>query len=229
MLALDNNCGPALALHGFLQELIMNPSEFFVFKTVTKSQTEELYKLASQAQLRASLKGLFQTQLHEDVLADFHFNNFQYCKRHNFTLEQTSTLLGIFQHVFSLVTEARAAKDHVQQVLASLLQKHSLQRAPFSISVFSAAEVYDIQCFAQATLFKHFELYEFAFTPQHDIVLTTAHKFAAAMPFSLPLTTDDQVDPSSVEALAEYIREPSVLPEGESVHLSGESTAQWTL
>ena len=50
------------------------------------------------------------------------------------------------------------------KLLQELLVKHSVERPPYSSSVFSLAQVKDIAEYVLSTYFKHFKLYKYAFT-----------------------------------------------------------------
>ena len=67
------------------------------------------------------------------------------------------------------------AEDGVK-MLKQILGKHSCHRPPFSILVFSEAEVTLIVNYMLRTFFRHYSLYEYSFKPKVDIVLMTMPK-----------------------------------------------------
>ena len=54
--------------------------------------------------------------------------------------------------------------------------KHSVQRPPYSIFIFTEAEIKKILDFCLKTFFRHFSLYEYSFKPKVDLVLMTLPK-----------------------------------------------------
>ena len=51
------------------------------------------------------------------------------------------------------------------------LERHSLQRPPFSILIFDESDNDKICDFALKTFFRHFTLYEFSFKPRRELIL----------------------------------------------------------
>lgn len=51
------------------------------------------------------------------------------------------------------------------------LERHSLQRPPFSILIFDEQDIAKITDFTLKTFFRHFTLYEFSFKPRRELIL----------------------------------------------------------
>lgn len=51
------------------------------------------------------------------------------------------------------------------------LERHSLQRPPFSILIFDEQDISKITDFTLKTFFRHFTLYEFSFKPRRELIL----------------------------------------------------------
>ena len=62
------------------------------------------------------------------------------------------------------------------QLLKKILQKHSVQRPPYSIFIFKEDEIKLILDFTLKTFFRHFSLYEYSFKPKIDLVMMTLPK-----------------------------------------------------
>lgn len=60
------------------------------------------------------------------------------------------------------------------KILKKILERHSLQRPPFSTLIFDPeTEVPKIIEFTLSTFFRHFGMYEFAFKPRRELILKT--------------------------------------------------------
>jgi hypothetical protein len=57
------------------------------------------------------------------------------------------------------------------KLLKKILERHSLQRPPFSILIFDHNDIQKIVDFTLKTFFRHFSLYEFSFKPRRELVL----------------------------------------------------------
>ena len=69
----------------------------------------------------------------EDLILDFHFYNFSFCKERRFTPKKTSTMLSILKLVFDDDVKRMALGDTVTksfEQFESLLLKHSVERPP---------------------------------------------------------------------------------------------------
>ena len=60
--------------------------------------------------------------------------------------------------------------------MKEILARHSCQRPPFSILIFSQEEIAAIMDFMLKTYFRHFSLYEYSFKPKVDLLLMTVPK-----------------------------------------------------
>lgn len=57
------------------------------------------------------------------------------------------------------------------KLLKNILERHSLQRLPYSMLIFDAKDIKSIIEFALSTFFRHFSLYEFSFKPRRELIL----------------------------------------------------------
>lgn len=62
------------------------------------------------------------------------------------------------------------------KLLKEILAKHSLQRPPSSIFIFTEEESSTIVTFMLNSFFRHFALYEYSFKPKVELVLMTIPK-----------------------------------------------------
>lgn len=88
-----------------------------------------------------------------------------FAKSNHFTAEQTSTFFTILKSVHLMCISTPF--DNLQETFEhfkQLLLRHSINRPPFSVGLFSSAQVRDITDYVLKTYFKHFKLYKYAFT-----------------------------------------------------------------
>lgn len=57
------------------------------------------------------------------------------------------------------------------KLLKNILERHSLQRLPYSMLIFDEKDIKSIIEFALSTFFRHFSLYEFSFKPRRELIL----------------------------------------------------------
>lgn len=111
-----------------------------------------------------------QTEL---LKLDFEYINYDFCKQNQFSNEQTSTCLAILDHIFTQMLDCQLKPEHGLKMLREILSDHTSQRPPFSIYIFSQAEVQAIVDFSLGSFLRHFYLYEYAFKPRVELVLRT--------------------------------------------------------
>ena len=79
---------------------------------------------------------------------DFHYMNYAFCKRHQYSNEKVSTMLAIFDFVFHRMLERQLKPEVGLKLLKDLLANHSIQRPPYKIFIFNDEEVSEIVTFA---------------------------------------------------------------------------------
>jgi hypothetical protein len=99
--------------------------------------------------------------------------NFDFCKRSQFSNEQTSTALAIFDYVFHQMIDQSLKPDQGLKMLREILNNHTLQRPPFTIFIFTEKQVQTIVDFALKTFLRHFCLYEYVIKPRVELILRT--------------------------------------------------------
>lgn len=99
--------------------------------------------------------------------------NYEFCKKHQFSNEQTSTMMAIVDHIFTEMLDRPLKPEQGLRMLREILADHTLQRPPFSIFIFTEKDVEAIIDFSLTTFLRHFYLYEYAFKPRVELVLRT--------------------------------------------------------
>jgi hypothetical protein len=67
--------------------------------------------------------------------------------------------------------ERQLIQEEGFRLLKKALERHSLQRPPFSILIFDEQDISKIADFTLKTFFRHFTLYEFSFKPRRELIL----------------------------------------------------------
>lgn len=96
-----------------------------------------------------------------------------FCKKNGFSHEQLSAFFTVLKAVHSMCIST--PYDNLQDTFVyfrDLLLRHSVQRPPFSVSLYSLAQVKAITDYVLSTYFKHFKLYKYAFTKRVGLNLT---------------------------------------------------------
>ncbi len=107
------------------------------------------------------------------ILLDLYIYSFLFGMKQAFTAAQISTLLSIVKrlHLMCIGT----VFDNYTEVLTyfqELIVLHSVNRPPFSISVFSPSHAKKINEYILTTYFKHYKMYKYAFTKKVHLNLS---------------------------------------------------------
>ena len=105
------------------------------------------------------------------IKLDFYAINYDFCKTNYFSNEKISTFLAIMDYLLHHMLERQMMPEDGFKLLKRILEKHSLQRPPFSILIFDRSDIEKIVDFTLKTFFRHFILYEFSFKPRRELVL----------------------------------------------------------
>ena len=156
-----------------------------------------------------------------DVLLDFHFYNYAFCKDNAFTTEKTSCFFSILKRIIQADQDSNAGVsdgaiqksfDH----LKTLLFRHSVERPPHSVGIFSVADVKEMIDYVSNSYYRHFSLYKFIFTKRSVVQLSQQQQCAisevrVARPLmqAMEHTTPPLVPPGSVMSQAEVVKSAS--------------------
>lgn len=187
----------------------MSEITFFVYKTVSKTQAEDITSTTDPSKLRNYIKEIFKLNITDEkneILEDFHLNNLRFCMTQSFSLEKTSCLLGIFDSLLNEFLNHRSLESALVSRLKQILSQHSLQRPPYSIEVFTQSEIGLIVPYFKNSFIKHYSLYESAFSNQTDMMLNTVSGFNGRLPIALNLEEGKEIDPHSLPILSSYIK-----------------------
>jgi len=173
--------------------------------------SEESFK----ATLKELLK-LEGPALRMDVLLELYTNTLRFAREHGFSVEKASTFFSIIKRNHEEMAEAFLPPHKSWEYLKvctgcphqhpclrtmlpmtltmlpvviswqSLLLAHSVQRPPYSVGIFTLAEVQLITEFALTHYYAHFKLYRYAFTLKHVKEVHVRLSWAELPPASFP-------------------------------------------
>ena len=189
------------------------PKKFLVFTVISKTTIQDLLNETDPDARRTLLLSEITIEyegLKTQIISDFHFNNLSYSITNKFTPEKTSCLLEIFKYCLEYSLSNRLFEPQSFEIFKKLLLKHSVQRSPYSIAVFTAEELRKIIDYGLITFFRHYSLYDYAFNPSCHLALKNVNRFEGQFPSVLKLDEGVEIAPDTIPALDEYIIKPVV-------------------
>ena len=110
------------------------------------------------------------------ILLDLFTYTWLFAKKEHYSAAQLSTILTVVKRLHAKCTST--ARENLEDVLTffqELLVQHSVNRPPFSHSIFSPCQVKSITEFILSTYFKHYKLYKYAFTKKLHLNVTLTY------------------------------------------------------
>jgi len=148
---------------------------FLTFTDVTEEKLAQMATTTSKADIKLKLLSCMSVDQSEgyrmEILKEFHFNNYSFCKTQGFAHEKTSTFLSIMKVMFEEVCLRRLTMDEAFNFFKGWLLKHSVQRPPFSVGVFTFEDVKAITEFVHNTFFRQYKLWMYAYVTHRDVEL----------------------------------------------------------
>jgi hypothetical protein len=179
--------------------------ENFVFSSFNKQQTEEIVNSSNKRENLRKVMKFSKDNEKDEILLDFFENLLNFCLSKEFTLEKVSCCLGILNHLIQHSIKNSVLLTTSQDRLKSLLKKHSIQRPPFGIQVFSSVDIVSIQEYTERTFFKHYFLFADCFTPHKDVIITTERLYCAKFPLNSSLNEGSEINPETVFELKNFL------------------------
>eukprot|EP01063_Lacrimia_lanifica_P017223 TRINITY_DN24012_c0_g1_i1.p1 TRINITY_DN24012_c0_g1~~TRINITY_DN24012_c0_g1_i1.p1 ORF type:complete len:329 (+),score=105.32 TRINITY_DN24012_c0_g1_i1:57-1043(+) len=122
-----------------------------------------------------------------DIVIDMLFHGALFCLEEGLDDKKTSTVLGILWEVHRESMVERYSMKEALQTLEHWIIQHSVHRPPQTVLLFNLAEVKAIHHFCVSTYFRHYKLYEYAFTPAQVLTLHSCRaKLVVPMPAPFP-------------------------------------------
>ena len=157
-----------------------------VWKNLSREEITQILKigrdislgLLDQTYLKSYIGRVFQiisSKSKKDIiLLDLYYYVIRYSLDQDYSPEQISVLMSIFQQIYYLtISTPFDNKPEVKAFLNQLLMVHSISHKPFSIALFSITQNIDIFKYFSLTYFAHFDMYKYIFTskPVLELVL----------------------------------------------------------
>lgn len=174
---------------------------FLTYTDVSEEQLAQIKETKSkvdQKQLLYTCMQVDQTEgFRTEILKDFHFHNFAFCSTQGFTAEKTSTFLSIMKVLQEDMCLRRLTMDETFGVFKSWLLKHSVQRPPFSVGVFTFEDVKVITEYVHNTFFRHYKLWMYVYVTHRNLELRVRPDTLIPTPVEpvAALKPQDEVDP----------------------------------
>ena len=124
-----------------------------------------------------------------------------FAKKKDLTHEQVSAFFTILKsvHLMCISTPFDNLRETFQY-FKELLLRHSINRPPYSTSLFTIAQVRDITEYVLNTYFKHFKLYKYAFTKRVQMNLKLSYVGVEVSPEPSQTDVTAEGDQTSVTA-----------------------------
>lgn len=173
---------------------------FLTYTDISEEQLAQIKATKSKAEQKQMLHICMQIDQTEgfrtEILKDFHFHNYAFCQSKGFTAEKTSTFLSIMKVLQEDTCLRRLTMDEAFGVFKGWLLKHSVQRPPFSVGVFTYEDVTAVTEFVHNTYFRHYKLWMYVYVTHRNIELCVRSDELVPPP-ELParLLPQDEVDP----------------------------------
>jgi len=98
------------------------------------------------------------------ILLDLYFNCLAYANKNAFTPEKTSTLLAIVKAVHTKAVGELMTIENSFAFFKTLALQSSVHRPPYSMGIFSFAEMKEMTEYMLGTYYRHYKLYQYAYT-----------------------------------------------------------------
>jgi Flagellar C1a complex subunit C1a-32 len=175
-----------------------------VFSVFNKTQTEGIVVSNNKRSALRKILKLSEDNEKDEILLDLFENLVNFCLDQDFTLEKISCALGILNHLFQDSITKNIPQGSCEETFKNLLKKHSIQRPPFSIQVYSAPELRSLENFINSRFFKYYSLLIYCYTPHKDVIITTEKLECGRFPQCLSLIDSLEINPETIPELKLY-------------------------
>lgn len=195
---------------------------FLYFSDVTEDDLSKAAGATTKEEVKELLQRCMQIDqaegFHTESLADMHYHNYAFCMSRDFTPEKTSTFLSIMKLVLEEAVKRRLVVDEAFNVFKDWLLKHSVERPPWSVGIFTFEDVKAITEYVHDTFLRHYKLYLYAFMTHRDLTFKVDDSVVEVAPPAMqvqPMRQKDlQEQPTDVELSdAERLQKRDGLPE----------------
>ena len=149
---------------------------FLPWADLSEEQLKEIYfltdpkptapKTTKEALGRAVGLGGFAEDPQQDIELDFYVDVLAKCQSIEFSYEKTSTFFSVMKLTHRRAVEERLPVDRCFTAFKDLLLKHSVHRPPYSIAVFTLAELKELSEWGLENYFRYYKLFQYIYTPR---------------------------------------------------------------
>lgn len=153
----------------------------FIWKDLSQAQLLDIRhphpkKGLTGRDLLAKHLGIVQPEgLRNSIDLDLYVHTLQFGESQHFADDKLSGLLSIVKAVHTRSVQAKLTAERSFSLFKELLLKHSVQRPPYSIGLFSYAEMKRVMDWMLDTYYRHFKLYQYAFTDRVTMSVAQVH------------------------------------------------------
>lgn len=195
---------------------------FLYYADVSEEDVLSIAAASSKAEVKQLLKACMKIDQAEgyrmEILADMHYHNYAFCAARDFTPKKTSTFLSVMKLVLAEAVSRRLTVDDAFDVFKAWLLKHSVQRPPKSVGIFTFEDVRAIMEYVHGSFFRHYKLYMYVFMTECNMNLFVDDLSSGIAPPPVRLQclrAEDEIDPRSQPELAHIFR-PSEAEQAEA-------------
>lgn len=165
---------------------------FLQFTDVAEADVERLEKAGTKTEVKQVLSECLNVDQSEgffkDILADLHYHNYGFCIDHKLTPVKTSCFLSIMKVVLEESVSRRLLVEDAFQLFKDWLLKHSVERPPKSVGIFSFEEIQKIMEYVHNTFFRHYRLYMYVYMTHCNMAFRAEElDVGIVVPYSRPL------------------------------------------
>ena len=186
-------------------------NDLCIWADISMAEMETLLRSSTNSEsIKELLRLKFELGALEDkqvkILLDLYTHVLLLGKKNNYSPAQLSTLLSIMKRLHAeCVSTSYENQDKLFTLFQHMMVKHSVNRPPFSLCIFSPFQVQSITDYVLSTYFKHFKLYKYAFTKRLQLNVAL-----------------DYMDEDGEEDLDDNLKkeQSNIIPEGDTVTAS---------
>jgi len=186
---------------------------FLYFEDVSEEDVLKISAASTKLEVKGLLKACMKIDQAEghrmEILADMHYHNYAFCAARDFTPKKTSTFLSVMKLVLADAVSRRLTVDDAFDVFKAWLLKHSVQRPPKSVGIFTFEDVRAIMDYVHGSFFRHYRLYMYVFMTECSMSFFVDDFCCGVVPPPLRpplLRADEEVDPRSQPELSHIFR-----------------------
>jgi hypothetical protein len=162
---------------------------FLDWKYLNEDNVQQLEELNEPVVIKKLLRKFFHIHYDDkrktDILIDFHFYNYAFCKERAFDARKISTYLAIMHEVFLHDCKSASPYSNVQksfEYFEELMLKHAIERSPKGVKIFEYNDASEIFDFTANSYYRHFRLFKFIFSEKTRMVIQQVNPNSTEIP-----------------------------------------------